>query len=187
MNIFRNLKMLGGNAQPVVLAGPMDKAKFGIVTTNHVQAEALDGDLYFCEYRTPSKLANDAAYMMLMSTGSNGGHVTIETSGEGTWFIDGFSGPTVTDAGTLLSVVNYDMSLPDSSGMLIYHTPTISNDGAQVMWDMAPGGKGARAGGSMPTTTFFTVPPNERFLLRATNKSGVTAYCRTIFNISIRR
>lgn len=83
------------------------------------------------------------------------------------------SGFTISNNGTQVTPVNFNLTSPLTSSLVAYENTTVSNAGARAVQWFIPGGSGGQAvGASISEPTEFILPANTNFLMGAQNLSG---------------
>lgn len=135
-----------------------------------------ESGLAFIATHTNLDVASSADVEVLIQVGtSNIGMVlTGSIAGQAHFFL--FEGPTVTVAGTSVSVVCRDRVSPKTSTIVVTHTPTTTADGTELLDTFLPGGLRSTATGSLTTgPQSWHLKANTDYLLRMTNLSATTS------------
>jgi len=111
---------------------------------------------------------------MIGITGDNPARLLTLVKASGEMEIEYEKGTTFTDKGTSVTSVNRNETSDNTSGVNIYHTPTIDTSGTVFAEDLIPGGgqKNASIGGESSMDFRYVVESNSTHLLRVTNSSG---------------
>lgn len=119
-------------------------------------------------------LADDGTMELLVRLDAGeGGHMRFRASIGGDGRLQLFEGPTVSSAGTGLTVFNRNRRSSNAADISVYHTPTTSDDGDALSDEIIPGGGiFFSAGGKQDSFEEWILMPSTDYLLRLTNISG---------------
>lgn len=118
-------------------------------------------------------LANDAAFNVILTTpAADYPHAVMHPSLDGSLDVSIYEGAAFT-GGTSLTINNLNRNSANTFSGSAVHTPTISDDGAQLMGCHVAGGTGPHAGGTGNGFDFeWMLKPSTNYLFRITNRSG---------------
>lgn len=85
-----------------------------------------------------------------------------------------FEEPTVSANGTEITPRNRNRTFPDASGVQVFHSPTVTDPGLELLDTFVPGGTGGNAAGGDDSTRVFVLAAGKSYLVRLTNRSGTT-------------
>lgn len=148
----------------------------GFKTVSEFQSAIHDG-LAFSYYGNQVGLANNGVVMFLGRTTVNQVYFdgfTVDTS-QAPFKVDFYEAPTITNVGTLQTTIRRNRINPTVSDMLVYATPTLSNNGllldTQLIVAVSQGSN--KVAGSAQLEGGWIMKANTDYLIVMTNLSGV--------------
>ena len=162
----------GSKVQRVEIVAGQD-ASDAIVTVTHSHRKSHEGDM-FAISRVVEGVADDGTIDILIALGQEA-HITWRTKAGGDALATFYENPTVSDNGTLMSQVNLSRLKASSNPGPgnVYHTPTITDVGTQLVTELLPGGTGGNAVGvTLSRDAEFIMHPDNTYLLRLQNIAG---------------
>lgn len=139
---------------------------------------AADGHAYihigrvFKAFTLFENLANDASYNVIFTTADDYPHAIFKLSMDGSFEYRIFEAPAFS-VGTSVNIKNLKRTSTRTYGGSVVHTPTITNDGDEIMGDFAPGGIGPHSSGSGDLSDEIICKTGTSYLVRMTNRSGL--------------
>lgn len=167
--------IVAGEHVPVIQLYPSTGNKSPI-TIDEAHARIHSGDSYHISLvQSVASLATmDILYIVPDSNKLP--HLTIGYESQGEIQYDVYRSPTVTNNGTQLDIFNRDENSPNTSGIVAYHSPTVSVSGAVRIFQWQAG-----AGKTTATTERGTLERIQRrnttYLFRIINLSNQTNVC----------
>jgi hypothetical protein len=163
----------------IVLVNP-DGDKYAIsddgivITHDRLHQKGHDGGLFSVSGH--QDLGSGAAYMFLIQVNGIPVHVIVTTNAKDETDMDIYEGPTYDPAGTSVTAVNHKRASANTLNATITHTPTVSDDGTQILQKVLVAGQ--KQGGEALPGSEFILAPNTDYLIRFTSRaaSNVVAY-----------
>lgn len=149
-----------------------------LTTMNFIEDIAHRGYLFRSFYNYED-LANNTSIDVLFRTDANPVQLFIYLNATGEVDLDLYSGPTTSADGDAISKYNVNQDSATTSPVEIYSEPTVTDEGTQIDKSVSFGGTGnpqaTRVGAVISPTIGWILEPNTDYLIRMTNRSGVTA------------
>lgn len=151
----------------------VDNVTDTLQTIEYEHHEIHDGDIANVSYRW-NELTDDGYAVFHFKTGANKAHLVINACANGLAYIDVYRGPTLSDDGTELQLINREISTSTSSFTSdAFYTPTVTSSGTLIAQDLIPGGTDRKVGGSATSSRGeFVLPINSSVLIIVQNKKG---------------
>jgi hypothetical protein len=157
----------------------VDPVSASLVNINWEHKEIHDGHSFFC--RNFNDIPNGGDYEILIVTpnASETTHLIYEFFNESEIQYQIYEGTVTSDNGTAVDCFNRDRNSTNTPGTLVFHTPTITNDGTELANTQV----GTRTlGGESRTIEEIILKVNTKYLIRATNQtSGFTNLFNFLF------
>ena len=145
-----------------------DEISEGVITIDTTHRRTHQGISFFLNRF--ANIANNGTIEVLIQVPVNeGAHFRVVVQAASLSELQIFEGTTFSAAGTTLTPRNRRRSSSNSSVLIITHTPTITDDGTELLKVVIPAGSGA---GFLEE---IDLDQNTVYLLRATNRGGGAA------------
>ena len=159
--------------QRVSVAYPIDEIANAVVLIGYPHHKVHDGDMFQVSYYD-NAVADDANVTFLVRVGAKPAHMTFAGSVGGDAEALMYENPAISNIGTSLAewcmnrVAN---KIPETT---VFHTPTATNDGAEMHASFVPGGAHPTQapGGSARAGTEWILAPDTDYLIRIINRAG---------------
>lgn len=148
-----------------------------IISISHEHSKVHQGKFFSTGYYVNPIAASGVVEILIHTHASYTMHLYTHVSCGGDAEARIFEAPTVSAAGTALTVTNNNRTSSNTPNATITHTPTTTADGTQLdATTYVPGGTGGNAVGAMADASEeqFVLAPDTYYLIRLTNISGVT-------------
>lgn len=147
-----------------------------------LQAQEINNGNSYASGHRFNAVADTNAVDIHMLTGTTAVNVVASVTVDGGPVdVEAFEAATISGNGTTKGILNRNRNSSNTAAAQVFHTPTISDDGTQLVDTLIPstsGGAGANAfslGGSANTdheNDKFILKPSTSYLIRVTNNSG---------------
>lgn len=165
----RQVRLFGQDDDPV----EVDRVTNALISIDTVHARVHEGVLYVAN-RYSASLADDASITLLLRP--NGAYVHLRAvgvcGGDAELFLS--EGPTVSGNGTEVSTFNKNRVSANVATMEVFHTPTLSADGTELLTQLLAGGSGIflSPGAQSGFEQEWVLDPDTDYVVRLTNVSG---------------
>lgn len=130
------------------------------------------GRMWHLSYRIES-LANNASLDIVLSVGAQRAHTVIQAHGGADAWSILYEGPTLSAAGTALTIHNMKRGTAGIPALAATHTPTVTTTGIELDAVLLPGGSGSGSqGAGVRREVEWVLAANTVYLLRHTNIGG---------------
>ena len=163
---------------------PIDEVSGALITIDYAHHEVHEGSMFVAAYKSPdgADVANDAELRYLFQVGAKACHLDWLVVGGGDLEIFAYESTTFSNAGTSVPAGNMNRTSANVATMTVTHTPTITDNGNQLLNAFIPGGDGNRAvGGLLRGDAEWILAPNTVYYLRCINRSGSAVPIGAIF------
>lgn len=144
-----------------------------LVTIDTVHARVHAGEMFQADW-VEEGVVNDGPIEILIRVPAGGGaHMAFsgEAGGDARFYI--FEGPTITENGEAIVPINRNRRSSNVTTVTAFHTPTLTNDGAQLSNILVAGGSGGNsAGGDNESFAEWILDADQDYLVRLVNISG---------------
>ena len=148
----------------------VDTATHSITTIEWEHLEIHEGDSYFiCDVVDLGNAANRTILIITPDT-TEWAHIIFEVEMELEATIRLHEGATVVASGTQITAFNRDRNSINTATAIIYHTPTISNDG--LLLHAAQLGSGKKSGGETRSLNEIILRQDTNYILRVINQTN---------------
>lgn len=172
----RSTQIIGGSARQHAHVDGVDNslAAIGEIHFN------IHRGIVFTAVRTELNVANNGTVDVLVVV-TNATHLRFRMSAEGQSTIGFFEGTTVSGSGTVVPARNRNRFSSNVATTAVYHTPTITDDGTELVQVFIPGGSGGNAQGAATSPTEEWILSAGNYMVRLTNISGVASNLSALF------
>lgn len=143
-----------------------------VVTVDNAHHEVHAGNMYIV-HKITEDLANDGSLDIVLKPTTIHAHAVWFHAAGGNAIFRLYENPALSDDGTVLPVYNVNRESGNISTVAVYHTPTVSGVGTEIVGHIIPGGTGGNASGAMlRSNTEMVLAKGRTYLFRLTNVSG---------------
>lgn len=166
----RSTQIIGGKARQRAY---VDGVNHGLVLINEIHYNIHRG-IIFTAVRTELNVVNNGTVDVFLIV-TNSTHLRFKMSAEGQSTISFFEGTTVSGNGTVVPARNRNRFSSNVATTAVYHTPTITDDGTELVQVFLSGGTGGNAQGTETSPTEEWVLSAGNYMIRLTNISGTAS------------
>ena len=150
----------------------VDRESGALVSMDTVHQRIHSGALYSLDFIDLTLANNGTVETLIVVPADLNVHLRFAAECGGDSRIQGYENTTVSDNGTLQTMINRNRESPNTASFSVYASPTITDDGDLLADGIILGGSGGKAIGGSAGSFEEWILPTGTYLFRLTNISG---------------